>query len=189
MLCPDTLTPYRHWLVLVLSVCLLGGDAVLRSGAHGQETIPATPGQAPAALGGKDASHACAAQYTLPPDHPRRGGTYTLVLGHEQDVCQVYAKNLALFASLALPMACTRCYHPTVSEISTPTWQPLDWSQHAALYKKVLRYHKESRMSKEKDYLSKEELEAYKKDIEAYMAEAEERAKNLGVSLFLGASM
>jgi hypothetical protein len=186
MLFPEILTPYRHWLVLVLSVCLLEEAAVLGSGAHGQETLPATPGQAPTALGGKDASQACATQYTLPTDHPRHGGTYRLVLGHDQYVCQVYAKNLAHFASLALPMACTRCYHPTVTEFSTPTWQPLDWSQHATLYKKVLRYHEEHRLSKEEGHLSKEELEAHKKDVEAYLAEAEERAKNLGVSLFLG---
>jgi hypothetical protein len=98
----------------------------------------------------------------------------------------VYAKNLALFASLALPMACTRCYHPAVSELSTPAWQPLNWSQHITLFKKIERYHEEHRLSKEEGRLSKEELEAYKKDVEAYLAEAEERAKNLGVSLFLG---
>jgi hypothetical protein len=87
------------------------------------------------------------------------------VLGHDQPVCQVYAKNLAHFASLALPMACTRCYHPAVTEFSTPTWQPLDWSQHVTLFKKIERYHKEHRLSKEKVYLSKEEVEATKKDI------------------------
>jgi hypothetical protein len=60
--------------------------------------------------------------------------------GHEHEVCQTYAKNLARSASLPWPMACERQYHPEIPELSTPKWRKLDMAKYAKLWGNIARW-------------------------------------------------
>jgi hypothetical protein len=109
--------------------------------------------------------------FSLSMPHYVWGGTYTLVHGHERELCQDYAKNLARYAHLPEPMACERLYHPDFPQFSTPTWQKLDIAKHFVLYEKIERYHL-------KGYLEGKELEKY-------ITGARARVKNLQVTLYI----
>src|SRR5262249_6491505 len=104
------------------------------------------------------------------------GGTYTLMRGHEHEVCQAYAQNLERSASLPWPMACERQYHPEIPGLSTPKWRKLDIAQYAKLWGNIARWRPDGYARGE----SPADIER-----EGQQAEALARARKLVVSFYM----
>ena len=104
------------------------------------------------------------------------GGTYTLMRGHEYEVCQAYAQNLERSASLPWPMACERQYHPEIPGLSTPKWRKLDIAKYAKLWGNIARWRPDGYALGE----SPADVERYGQE-----AEALARARKLVVSFYM----
>jgi hypothetical protein len=104
------------------------------------------------------------------------GGTYTLMRGHEHEVCQAYAQNLERSASLPWPMACERQYHPEIPGLSTPKWRKLDIAKYAKLWGNIARWRPDGYARGE----SPADVERYGQE-----AEASARARKPIVSLYM----
>jgi len=96
--------------------------------------------------------------------------------GHEHEVCQAYAQNLARSASLPWPMACERQYHQEISGLSTPKWRKLDIAKYAKLWGNIARWRPDGYALGE----SPADVERYGQE-----AEALARARKLVVSFYM----